>query len=248
MPFVDSWKVSAVIRRRPESLFVDGRRLDGRALDALSDAVAETGIIPQADGSAKVERSGTKVLATVHGPHEFQKHEDDLTPVRCTIDVPSFIGPVQHDDLTERMEGALCSLVLFDDLPGCVVDVRVQLVASGASVLATALAAASLALADAGVPMRDMVAAMDVVIIHDAQGKRSIALDPSEIEGAWASSTITVCFTCHGGDLVLLGANGRHSQNELESTLALAARSMGAVRDLMIDSFVRRYAPRGEDE
>jgi exosome complex component RRP41 len=248
MPFVCSWKVSAVINRRPESLFVDGRRLDGRALDALGTAVAETGIIPQADGSAKVERSGTKVLATVRGPHEPQKHEDDLTHVRCTIDVPSFSGPVQHDDLTERMEGALCSLVLFDDLPGCVVDVRIQLVASGASVLATALAAATLALADAGVPMRDLVAAVDVVIVHDAQGKRFIALDPSEIEGTWASSTITVCFTCHRGDLVLLCANGRQSQDELESALTLAARGMGAVSDLMTDSFLRRYATRGEDK
>jgi len=236
------------MRRRAESLYVDGRRLDGRALDAMSSAVAETGIIPRVDGSAKVERCGTKVLVTVNGPHEPQENEDDLKTVRCTIDMPSFIGPVQHDDLTERMEDALSTLVLFEDLPGCVVDVHIQLVASGASVLATALTAASLALADAGVPMRDLVAALDVVIIHDAQGKRFIALDPSEIEATWASSTITACFTCHGGDLVLLFANGRHSPVELESALGLAARGMGSVRDLMTDSFLRRYEPRGEDK
>ncbi len=56
--------------KRREIISPEGLRQDGRRPHEMRDVAAQFGILPHADGSAMFELGNTKVIATVHGPHE----------------------------------------------------------------------------------------------------------------------------------------------------------------------------------
>ena len=48
----------------------DGKRLDGRALDELRPVTVEAGVLPAADGSARVTHGLNVAVVAVYGPME----------------------------------------------------------------------------------------------------------------------------------------------------------------------------------
>ncbi len=46
-------------------------RVDGRKVDELRPVTIETGVIPNADGSAYIEMGRNKIIAAVYGPREM---------------------------------------------------------------------------------------------------------------------------------------------------------------------------------
>jgi len=58
-----------------EKMIINGKRLDGRKLDEIREMKMEVGVIPNANGSAKVSFGKTTAIATVYGPRElFPRH------------------------------------------------------------------------------------------------------------------------------------------------------------------------------
>jgi ribonuclease PH len=47
------------------------KRADGRKVDELRPLSIETGVIPNADGSAYIEMGRNKIIAAVYGPREM---------------------------------------------------------------------------------------------------------------------------------------------------------------------------------
>lgn len=59
---------------RLEFLSPEGLRLDGRRANELRSMSARMGVLQQVDGSALFELGNTRILATIHGPHEVQEY------------------------------------------------------------------------------------------------------------------------------------------------------------------------------
>ncbi len=151
----------------------DKKRLDGKKMDELRPIKIDVGVIPNADGSAYLEWGQNKVYAAVYGPREaLPKHSAD--PLKAVVKVEyrmtSFSvpqrkrpGPNRRDQEISKVLGeALARAVFVEQFPNTEIGVYVEVIDSNAGSRVACLTAASCALADAGIPMRDLVSATGV--------------------------------------------------------------------------------------
>ena len=85
-------------KEKPQ-LMIDGKRLDGRAVDELRPITIEVGTLNNADGSATLEWGNNKVLAAVYGPKEaFPKHvaDPEKAIIKCRYTMAPFSSRDEH--------------------------------------------------------------------------------------------------------------------------------------------------------
>jgi len=155
------------------------KRTDGRKLDEMRPMSAKVGVIPNAQGSAEFKIGNTKALAAVYGPRELhpkflQNPEHGF--LRCNYNMMPFSGAGDRvrpgtnrrsKEISFVMERALRPVVDLSACPNAVVDIFIELPQTDAGTRCAALCAASMALADAGLPMKDLVSAVSAGKIQD---------------------------------------------------------------------------------
>jgi exosome complex component RRP41 len=156
---------------KPEKLMdKKGVRLDGRKADELRPVKLQVGVIPNADGSAYIEHGKNKILVGVYGPREMHpKHlaMSDRMVIRCRYHMAPFSVPERKSPAPSRREVELSKVIreclepsVFVDLyPRTGIDVFIEVLQADGGTRCASITAASLAIADAGVPMRDLVVA-----------------------------------------------------------------------------------------
>jgi polyribonucleotide nucleotidyltransferase len=168
-----------VVRR---SLAVENRRIDGRRFDEIRPLTIEVGILPRTHGSALFRRGETQVLAvTTLGSSSDEQKIEALTgetfksfmlhynfPPYCVGEVRPLRGPgrrdIGHGALAER--AVLPILPANSEFPYTLRVVSEVLESNGSSSMAT-VCGASLALMDAGVPVRDAVAGIAMGLVKE---------------------------------------------------------------------------------
>src|SRR3990170_1687904 len=123
----------------------NGVRLDGRRFDELRPIRIEAGILKKADGSAYIEWGNNRVLAAVYGPREAHpRHRQDPAKalVQCRYNMAPFSVTDRKRPGPDRRS----------------VEIFIEVLQADAGTRCAGLTAASVALADAGIPMRDLVA------------------------------------------------------------------------------------------
>lgn len=159
---------------------ITGRRLDGRAPDVLRDVTCETGALPRVHGSAVFTRGETQSLATVTLGTSRDKQrvdglfEEELQQFMLHYYFPSFSvgecrpirGPgrreIGHGCLAER--SVLPVLPNEEDFPYTIRVISDILESNGSSSMAS-VCSATLALMDAGVPLRQPVAGISIGLV-----------------------------------------------------------------------------------
>jgi exosome complex component RRP41 len=151
---------------------VYNKRLDGRKADEVRPIKAKAGVIKKADGSAYFKIGKTWAYAAVYGPRELHPRflqDPDKGIIRFSYSMMPFSGMGERirpgpnrraKEISHVSEKALNSVVELEDFPNTVVDVVVELPQADAGSRCAGICAASIALADAGIPMKDMVAAV----------------------------------------------------------------------------------------
>ncbi|CAH3947173.1 exosome complex component MTR3-like isoform X1 [Pieris brassicae] len=194
----------------------NGKRKDGRALNearSLCTSISRTNIVSQAKGSAYVELNKTKVICSVFDPREITGHQNEYSwfgQIYCEVKFAPFSCPrkrrqlVPDSDekaLSADLKKALETVVRRDKFPNFQMDIFVYILEHDGGCLSAAINAAGLALADAVVPMYDIVSASSVAIIND-----QIIIDPTEAEEHLAlmytdkeknHGLVTMCFMHH---------------------------------------------------
>jgi exosome complex component RRP41 len=154
------------------------KRLDGRKFDELRPVRAEVGIIPNADGSALFAHGDTVAIAAVYGPkplHPAHLQDPEKGVVRFNYTMLPFSvterarpGPNRRSKEIGMVSGnALASVVDLERFPGAVVDVEVMILQANASTRCAGINAAAMALAHAGVVMKEMVSSVSIGKIDD---------------------------------------------------------------------------------
>ena len=204
------------------------KRLDGRKMDETRPLSIKVGVIPNAEGSAYLEWGQNKVYAAVYGPREaLPKHSAD--PYKAVVKVEyrmtSFSvperkrpGPNRRDqEISKVLAEALSRAVFVEQFPNTEIGVYVEVVDSNAGSRVACLTAASCALADAGIPMRDLVSATGV-----GKAYNEIILDLNkDEEDAPDAVDIPIAILPNSEEIVLLQMDGLLTKKEWEKVAKL---------------------------
>src|SRR3989338_8556206 len=208
------------------------KRFSGRKFDEMREIEAKVGVIKRADGSALFRMGDTIAIAAVYGPRELhprylQNPEGGI--LRCNYDMTSFSvterkrpGPSRRGvEISLVTEKALLPVVDLSQFPNVVIDVFIEIIQANAGTRCAGISAAALALAHAGIPMRDMVAAVSVGKINN-----NIYVDLSKDEEDVEDATdIPVAFTSRTKEITLLQLDGNITKKELLEAIKLAKES-----------------------
>ncbi len=229
-----------------------GLRLDGRRPDEMRPLKIEAGVLKRADGSAYVEWGLNKVMAAVYGPREchprhLQNPERAL--VQCNYNMASFSvddrkkpGPDRRShEISKIISEALTHVVFTEYFPRTSIDVYIEVLQANAGTRCAGLTAASVALADAGVPMRDLVASCAAGKVAD-----TVVLDLTKEEDNFGSADMPMGYVPNTGEIVLLQMDGDLTQDEFEKALSMNIEACKKVHEIQRDALRRRYSQKGE--
>ncbi len=149
------------------------KRQSGRKADEMREIVAKVGVVPNADGSALFAFGDTVAIAAVYGPRQLhpQHMQDPSTGIlRVNYDLLSFSvhdrkkpGPSRRSqEISKVIEWALTPVLNLKEFPNTVIDVQIYIPQADASTRVAGINAAAMALAHAGIPMKDLVTAVSV--------------------------------------------------------------------------------------
>ena len=211
------------------------KRSDGRKFDEVRPVKAEVGIVPSADGSASFETGGTKAIAVVRGPRTLhpQHMQNPRTGIlRVSYGMMPFSvwdrirpGPNRRsEEISKVVEWALSSVVDLSGFPNTVVDVFIQIPQADAGTRVAGLNAASMALAHAGIPMKEMISAIavgkaDKTLIVDVDKEEE---DFHDGEGA---TDIPLAITSRTEKIALLQLDGKISPAELSESISMGKKA-----------------------
>jgi exosome complex component RRP41 len=214
----------------PEKFIVKGKRLDGRKLDEIRDIEIQAGVIPNANGSCRLKIGGTEVLVSVYGPRAvIPKHKTigDRAYLNCYYDMASFAtternrpGPSRRSkEISMVMKSALAPSIMLEKYPKTEIDVYAIISNANAGTRCAAISAAAVALADAGIEMRDIVAS---VATGKIDGK--IALDLSNVEDNHGDADLPITIMPHTEEVTHLQMDGDFSSEEFKKALDMAIK------------------------
>ena len=225
-----------------------GLRLDGRKWDELRPIRIEAGVLKRADGSAYIEWGGNKVLAAVYGPREAHpRHIQDPARalVQCRYNMAPFSvsdrkrpGPDRRSvEISKVISEAFSSVVFKEQFPRTSVDIFIEVLQADAGTRCAGLTAASVALADAGVPMRDLVTAC-------ASGKIDgvVCLDLNKEEDNYGDADCPMAVVHGTGEVVLLQMDGHLTYEEFQKAMDLSFQAADKIYELQRDALRRRYS------
>jgi exosome complex component RRP41 len=231
-----------------------GLRLDGRRPDELRTIKIEVGVLSNADGSAYIEQGKNKILAAVYGPKELHpKHMalPDRMVLRCRYHMAPFSvqerkspAPSRREiELSKVIREAVEPAIFVEYYPRTAIDVFVEVLQADGSTRCASITAASLALADAGIPMRDLVAACSAGKVDD-----TIVLDLMDIEDKAGSADVPVAFMPNLEVITLLQMDGILTLEEFEKTVNLAIEGCRKIYALQKEALKAKYISVKEAE
>ncbi len=233
----------------PRKLFnEEGLRLDGRKPQELRPIKIEVGVLEKADGSAYIEQGKNKILVAVYGPRELHPRHlalPDRALIRCRYHMAPFSteerknpAPSRREiELSKVIREALEPAIFVEMYPRTAIDIFIEVLQSDGGTRCAGITAASLALADAGIPLRDMVVAC-------AAGKvgGQIVLDLNDTEDKEGEADLPLAFMPRSGEVTLLQMDGKFSPEEFERALGLAVDGCGQTYVLQKEALRRRYS------
>jgi exosome complex component RRP41 len=147
------------------------KRYDNRKNNELRPIDIKIGVNKNADGSCLLKWGNNIVIATVNGPRPaVPKHFGD--PQKAVIDYKYRMAcfsvgdrkspvPGKRDKEISLVSGnALESAIMVEKFPNTIIDINTLILSADAGTRVAALTAASLACADAGLPMRGLISAV----------------------------------------------------------------------------------------
>ncbi|MAG24009.1 exosome complex exonuclease Rrp41 [Candidatus Pacearchaeota archaeon] len=211
------------------------KRIDGRKLEDLRPMTAKVGVIPNADGSALFAFGKTVAIAAVYGPRQLhpQHMQDPATGIlRCNYDLLSFSvgdrkrpGPNRRaQEISKVTSWALLPAIDLKEFPNTVVDVHIYIIQADAGTRTAGINAASMALAHAGIPMRDLVCSLavgknDKNLIVDLTKEEE---DFSEGEGA---TDFALAKLATSDEITLLQMDGKITPDETNEVIKLSNKA-----------------------
>lgn len=224
-----------------------GIRTDGRKIDELRPVRIEAGVLKNADGSAYIEFGRNKIMVAVYGPKEVHpKHMalSDRSVLRCRYHMAPFSVEERKNPAPSRREveiskitrEALEPALILEDYPRTAIDVYIEVLQSDGGSRCAGISAASVALADAGVNMRDLVAACAAGKVSD-----TIVLDINDEEDKEGQADMPIAYLPNLNQVTLMQVDGVLSREEYKKCLDMALQGCKKVYQLQKEALMKKY-------
>ncbi|XP_043990340.1 exosome complex component RRP41 [Gambusia affinis] len=231
-----------------ELLSDQGYRLDGRKATELRKVQARMGVFAQADGSAYLEQGNTKALAVVYGPHEMRGSRSralhDRAVINCQYSMATFStaerkrrphGDRKSTEMSLHLKQTFEAAVMTQLFPRSQIDIYVKILQSDGGNYSVCVNAATLAVIDAGIPMRDYVCACTVGFVDETP-----LADLCYAEESGGVSSLALALLPRGGQIALVQMDARLHQDHLETLIEAAMTACKCVSKVL-DEVVRQH-------
>uniref|UniRef100_A0A0E0D9H3 Uncharacterized protein n=1 Tax=Oryza meridionalis TaxID=40149 RepID=A0A0E0D9H3_9ORYZ len=213
----------------------DWPRADGRSFHDCRPAFMQTGPTTAASGSAYAEFGKTKVIVSVFGPRESKKAMlySDTGRLNCNVSYTTFATPIRgqgtdNKEYSAMLHKALEGAVMLHTFPKTTVDVFALVLESGGSDLPIIISCASLALADAGIMMYDLVTSVSVSCFG-----KNIIIDPTSDEEAWQDGSLMVAYMPARKEITQLTLTGEWSDGKITNAVELCMDACSKLCDIL---------------
>ena len=229
-------------------LIVDGKRVDGRDFNEMRKVKIVASPLKNADGSAYIEWGNNKILAAVYGPREANpRHFADPTKaiIKCRYQMAPFSSLSDHGrtgpnrratEISKVIKEVFENVVVLSDFPGSQIDIYMEILQGDGGTRAAALTAASVALAAAGIHMRDLVYAVSVGRIDD-----KMAIDFNMIEDNYSDSDMPLAISPRSNEILLLQMDGGLTKEQLSEGIKMAIDAGKTISKLQKDALMEAY-------
>ncbi len=242
---------------KPERLIVDGKRLDGRKPDELRPIRIEVDFLKRADGSCYLEMGKNRVVAAVYGPREAHpRHIQDPTKavVRYRYNMAPFSveerkrpGPDRRSvEISKVSKEAFEAVIMKELFPRSVIDIFVEVLQADAGSRTACINAASVALVDAGIPIKGILTSVAVAKVDG-----TLVLDPMKEEDNFGEADMPFAFLIRGGkieSIALLQMDGRMTKEEIKEAMKLAKKGAMEIYQLQREAIMKRFLEEEEND
>ena len=223
---------------KPEKLITDdGLRLDGRRADEIRPMKIEIGVLSRADGSCYLEWGRNKILVGVFGPreaHPRRMQRADSAVIRYKYNMASFSvedrarpGPSRRSiEISKVSREAFEPVIMAELFPKTAIDIYVEVLQADAGTRTAAINASSIALVDAGIPMKGLITSC-------AFGKvdGQIVLDLNKEEDNYGEADFPVAMT-QDGEITLMQMDGHLTPDEIKKGLELVKKGCKEILEI----------------
>ena len=230
------------------------KRLDGRKFDEMREISAKTGVIKQADGSAEFRIGDTIAYAAVYGPRDLhprflQNPQNGI--LRCKYNMMPFSGAGERvrpggnrrsKELSLVIEKALVPVLNLNEFPNTVIDLFIEFPQTDAGTRCAGICAASMALADAGLFMKDLVSSVSVGKVDD-----TLVVDLNYKEEAYEGEVadIPIAVVPRTGEVTLLQMDGRLTREQLKEVVDMGSKACREIYEVQKNALREKFAKEG---
>jgi len=234
----------------------EGLRLDGRRPGEMRKVRCRMGVLSRPDGSAFFQQGNTQVIASVFGPREVSRRSNalhDRAIVTCEYRMAAFSTGERKAKMKGDRRSMEISLVIrqtFEEAimtslyPRSQIDLFIEVIQADGGTRCAAINAVTLALIDAGIPMKDFVVSAAAGYISGTP-----ILDLNYVEDAAGGPDLPVAILPKSGKLTMCQMDSKLPIDMFEKVLLLAIEGCNMLYKVMCEEVRNRtmelYASRG---
>lgn len=214
--------------------------MDGRRATEIRKISCSLGTFHRSDGSAQFDQGQTSVIASVYGPREVKRRTEsihDRCLVTCEYTVASFAmserkkaakGDRRTKELGLVIKQVFEATILTHLFPRSQISIYVQVLKDGGGAAAAAINAVSLALVNAGVPMKELVCACSV-----GYAEGTPLVDLSSMERGMGGPTMYVAVYPKAQSVVAMQMENKLNIEHLEEVLDVAKQGCVKIYEML---------------
>ena len=235
------------------NLIVDGKRTDGRGILDLRPLKLEVGSIKNAAGSAYIEHGKNKIYVAVYGPKDSHRYGTSMEKavIRCRYHMSPFSTDERKSPQPSRREieiskvirDALESSLILDEFPKTLLDIYVEVLQSDGGSRSASISAASIALADAGIPMKDLVEAVAVGKVNG-----TLVVDLSDKEDKEGEVDLPIAFMLNENMITLLQMDGKMTVEEFKEAVKMAMEAAKKIKEKQKEALGKKYFEKVDEK
>ena len=230
------------------------KRHDGRKNEDIREIEAKVGIIKNARGSAMFRTGNTTAYAAVYGPKQENRYvqEVDTGVLQAKYSMMPFSGmgdrirpaPSRRErEISMVTTKALSSVVRLEKFPNSVINVHIAMTQTDAGSRTAGINAGSLALADAGFPMKDLISSIAVGRIDD---ELLVDLDYEEEAADAVVADIPLAIIPSTKEIALFQMDGFVDKKQIPKLLDLAFDAADRIKEVQIKALKESYKVEGD--
>lgn len=226
------------------------KRYDKRKMDEIRPLKMDVNVIPNADGSAMFQIGNTKVIAGVFGPktlHPQRLRIEGKGLIRVSYRMLPFSvserknpRPGRRDiELSKVIKESVQSAVFLEEYGNAVIDIHVYVVQGDAGTRCAAICAASLAMADAGIPMNELVTAVAAGAVGE-QVLLDLTYDEEHVEDEDVTD-LAIAYNENLDKVTLVQMDGKISDKNMIKAIKLGVEGCKKIKKEMQNVLKKRY-------